>query len=149
MAHEPGTVFSPLVKLPKDLNACWPWLGNTTAAGIPIKQWNGKPKAARRWLWELLFGTVPNGLVVYGTCGAADCINPAHSACGFPADVVRNNIQAVLTVGDVQAIKRSADDGLLQVTLAGQYGVAPSVISDIVNNKRWARVKKPRKKKTP
>lgn len=145
MAHEPGTVFEPLVNLPKDLNDCWPWIGRCTNNGTPIKQWNGKPKTARKWLWELLFGRVPDGLVVYGTCGARDCINPRHAAVGFAKDARRFDVRTKLDTADVMLIKRAADDGVMLAVLAERYGVSPTTISDVVRGKSWAAKRTPKR----
>lgn len=142
MAHEPGTVFAPLVQLPKDLNQCWLWLAQVNEKGAGLKQWNGRPKTARKWIWELLFGNVPKGLVVYGTCGTPECFNPSHMACGTRTDVNRNNTQAILTLGDIQAIRDLANNGVLNVTIAERFGVDPSTISDIIRGARWKRNRK-------
>ena len=43
MAHHPGDVLKPLVKLPRDPAKCWQWLGKVADNGYAIKQWHNKP----------------------------------------------------------------------------------------------------------
>lgn len=148
MAHEPGTVLKPVVKLPRDLNTCWPWQGTCNEHGTPLKQWNGRPKAARRWLYELLFGVVPDGLVVYNTCGTRECVNPAHLARGYVADCNRTGERAILSEADVKEAKRRSDDEPIDL-IAADLGVSPSTLSDALAGRSWAKKKKKRKSPDP
>lgn len=137
MAHEPGTVFKPVVKLPRDLNQCWPWLAQVNSTGTPVKQWNGKPKAARRWLYELLFGAVGKGREVYGTCGSRDCINPKHATVGTAKDRVRMNEATTLSTADVRDIREAHANGVWNSTQATKYGVTEATICDVVAHRTW------------
>lgn len=138
MAHEPGTVFKPVVKFPRDLNQCWPWQAQVNSTGTPVKQWNGKPKAARRWLYELLLGAVGKELEVFGTCGSRDCINPTHAAVGPPKARIRTGEAALLSTGDARDIRLAHENGVWNSSQATKYGVSESTICDVVAHRTWA-----------
>lgn len=147
MARIEGCATEPLVKLPKDPDACWSWLAQIDADGYPRKQMGGQPLRAQRWMWQVLFGRVPEGLVIYTSCGSQTCVNPHHLRCGFQADANRESVTTVLTPADVTEIRRSIDDGLMQVTLAARFGVSQQTISDIARNRRWGKKKRTAKRK--
>ena len=143
MPHEPGTTVKQLVKLPKDPEGCWEWLGMHNNRGVPMKQHKGAPIAARRWLWGQLFGEVPPGLEVFGVCGALSCVNPHHMRCGAALDRVQNGALANLTPGDVLEIKRARYAGAYEkAALAMKFGVPRSVLNSIWRGDTWKRVSK-------
>jgi hypothetical protein len=43
MAHAPGSVLKPLVKIGRTPADCWSWLGKIDELGCAIKQFDGKP----------------------------------------------------------------------------------------------------------
>jgi hypothetical protein len=86
-----GQVIKPLVKLGKRADDCWEWLGPKCSAGHGKKTFNGRDVLAHRWMWEQLFGPIPDGLVVFTTCENKGCINPHHFACGTQAQACRWN----------------------------------------------------------
>lgn len=138
MAHEPGTVLKQLVKLPKDPAGCWKWLGQVNNRGCPVKQHNGRPIAARRWLWSQLFGDVPDGLEVFNTCGDLSCVSPHHMRCGTPMDRVAAGPLANLTPGDVAQIRKAKNAGPFEKKgLAMQLGVPLATLNDIWSGRAW------------
>jgi transcriptional regulator NrdR family protein len=50
------------------------------------------------------------------------------------------NAASVLTVRDVKTLRQLAAKGVLQKTLAVQYGIAPGTVSRIVRRELWAHV---------
>lgn len=130
MSIAPGTVLKPLVKLPRSSEGCWEWQGHCNTNGVPMKQVNGAPIAARRWLWESLFGQLPPGLIVYGTCGNLRCVNPHHMRCGLHADQNQQN-HSDLTPFDVAEIKRAKRCYATRVRLSQRLGVSEDVIKTI------------------
>lgn len=149
MARIEGVATRPLIKLPRNPEGCWGWLGHTDAAGYPKKQVGGQPIRAQRWMWQVLYGAVPEGLVIYTTCGTKTCVNPHHLKCGFQADANRAGNGATLTPADVLAIRQAIDDGVMQVSLSERLGVAPGTINDVYQRRRWRATKKLRKGATP
>jgi hypothetical protein len=134
-----GQTIKPLVKLGKRPEDCWTWLGPTTEAGHGKKTYCGQNLMAHRWLWEMLFGPIPCGLVVYATCDTKGCINPHHLACGFQADANRQSVQTKLLPQDVQDIKRALKERSPAVihTLAERHGVNAAHIREIANGRAW------------
>lgn len=143
MAHEPGTVLKQLVELPKNPSECWKWLGYVDPNGIPRKQVNGKPIAARRWLWEQLFGVPLPGLEVFNVCGTHGCISPHHMRCGFSYERTQLGALAKLTPSDVAEIKRRKKAGPYEKqALAMKLGVPLKTLQAIWNGKQWANITK-------
>lgn len=141
MPHEPGTTLKQLVKLPRDPGACWEWLGRCNDSGVPTKQFRGRPMAARRWLWGQLFGEVPPGLEVFGTCGTLTCVNPYHMRCGTNTDRIQLGSLTDLTPADVREIKKAKSASLpVRRALAARLGVDLSVLRAIWRGDTWRRV---------
>lgn len=133
MSHPPGTTLKPLVKLPKSGDACWEWIGRATAGGYPVKQFNGAPIPARRWIYTQLLGPIPDGLVVATRCGNRMCVNPLHLYVTFQAHANRDGSNTVLTPSDVAEIRakgRARTPNLARL-LAERYGVTPQTIRDV------------------
>lgn len=59
--------------------SCWVWTASTDAAGYArIAIGNYKYRRAHRALYELLYGQVPEGLVLDHLCKNRSCVNPSH-----------------------------------------------------------------------
>jgi hypothetical protein len=127
--HAPGTTLKPLVKLGRDPADCWSWLGAIhEKSGYAHKQHAGATLLAHRWIWQTLFGPIPDGLIVSHTCGNRTCINPHHLRVTTQAEGCREGITASLTPADVTEIKRAGrgERGRnLRSHLADRYGVTP------------------------
>jgi hypothetical protein len=141
MAHESGTVFGPLVKLPKDPSACWVWIGGAHANGHGKKTHNGKDVLAHRYVWECLFGPIPIGLVVSHDCRNNLCVNPHHLILRTQSDNCQAGEGAKLVIADVVEIRRQLDDGEFPDTIAKRAGVSRSTVMDIKRRKSWAKAK--------
>jgi hypothetical protein len=142
----PGFVADPLVRIPRDANQCWPWQGQLNTNGTPIKSWRGEPINARRWLWELLFGKLPDGYEVFTTCGIGDCANPAHLRCGTHAE--RCQAHATLSSWDVYEIRAVTPANRTRAhaeILATRFGVSATQVHNIWNKFTWA--VRPRRKR--
>ena len=82
---------------------CWVWAGDrNVVTGLPIRQMCGVTISARRWLYEMLLGPVPDSKVVGTYCGSADCCNPAHLKLTDRAEIARD--ASDLTDGDRESI---------------------------------------------
>lgn len=55
---------------------CWAWLGSVNQTGVP-QIWDGKLKSARRVIYELWVGDLPNEPLA-STCETLNCCNPDH-----------------------------------------------------------------------
>jgi hypothetical protein len=143
MAHAPGSVLKPLVKIGRTPADCWSWLGKIDELGCAIKQFNGKPISARRWMWTQLFGPVPDGLVVTTECGSKQCTNPHCLRLCTQADACRASGSTTLVAGDIAEIRKAKTGGGDQMAniLAERYGVSHATIRDIWRRKSWASAK--------
>ena len=59
-------------------DACWPWLSSKNRWLSPSIQIQKVTRSARRVLWEVVTGNVPEGYSVSDSCGRRDCMNPDH-----------------------------------------------------------------------
>ena len=143
MSHAPGSTLRALVKLGRDPADCWLWLGKIDANGYAIKQFNGKPIPARRWMYEQLFGPIPVGLVATTKCGSKQCTNPFCLRLTTQADAVRAGDGTILTSGDIVEIRKQKGLGgdKMAGILAERYGVSPFTIRDIWRRSSWAKAK--------
>lgn len=149
MPH-PGQTMRPLVKLGRAPDDCWTWLGPIGTTGHAKKTFAGKDMPAHRWIWEQLFGPIPDGLVVYSTCESKSCINPHHLACGTIADAVRSSVTTKLLPADVLEIKAATEHTSTTAEyFASKFGCSPQLVRDIWRGDAWSRSRKFRGPKRP
>jgi len=139
-----GQILKPQVRIGKSPDDCWQWLGPTTANGHGKKTYCGKNIMAHRWIWEMLFGPIADGLVVYRTCATHACVNPHHLACGYQADAVRASNTAKLLPQDIADIRAARGTQTLHTVqhLADRYGVTAGTIRSIWAGRSWGKRKK-------
>lgn len=145
MSHAEGTTIKPMVRLPRDPAACWEWLGTVDAAGYARKQHRRRSMTAARWMWETLWGALPEALVVITSCGSRTCCNPAHLRAVPLTEAQRSGIAATLTSADVIDIRRARKGRTLHTAslLAERHGVLPSTIRAIWKGQTWRPVRHP------
>jgi hypothetical protein len=143
MGHAPGSTLRALVRLGRTPDACWEWLGKIDENGYAIKQFDGKPITARRWMWQQLFGPVPLGLIVSSTCGSKTCTNPFHLRLCTQADACQSGIGTILTHGDVVEIRKNKGHGGDQMAkiLAERLGISAATVRDIWRRSSWNKPK--------
>lgn len=152
-----GQVLRPLVKLPRDPEACWEWLAcKRSDDGLALKQIGGRNVPARRWIWEQLFGPIPDGYVIAQLCGNQSCVNPHHLKRTTLAEAQRLGTSPKLTAADVADI-RAAFAALptnlalreRALKLAPGYEVSANCILDIVRGDTWRSKTKSPQARTP
>lgn len=57
---------------------CWYWLGGKNAQGYGNVSVGGTTRRAHRVAYEILVGSIPEGLVVDHLCRNPSCVNPDH-----------------------------------------------------------------------
>lgn len=61
-------------------STCWNWTASLRSKNSPYGNFKvlGKTKLAHRISYELLVGTIPEGLTIDHTCKNTKCVNPSH-----------------------------------------------------------------------
>lgn len=80
MKRTTGSRFAAKLDMPRGLAGCWTWTGVHSGDGYgrfhcPTRR---RMVVAHRWLWERLFGPVPERHVLDHLCRNRSCVNPAH-----------------------------------------------------------------------
>lgn len=113
---------------------------------------NGKSIGVHRFVYEQMFGEIPEGLVVRHRCDNPHCINPEHLELGTQADNIRDMVErgrqakgsmtksAKLTEQDVCEIRRRLDAGERVCDLARAFEVHYMTIVRIKQKKIWKHV---------
>ena len=131
---------------------CHLWVGFKTGAGYGQTTFNGRKEAAHRIAFYLATGTWPL-LFVLHSCDTPACVNPRHLREGTNQDNTNDKIargrvargsdlpHTKLTNETVIQIREMhATGNFTQASLGRQFDVAPSIISRVVNRKRWQHV---------
>lgn len=132
---------------------CWEWAGVRSDRGYgKLGSPGGKQIRAHRWVWELLFGPIPDGMNVLHRCDNPPCCRPDHLFLGSHLDNAQdrdrkgrdrhitgeNHPRARLS--QLQAIEIRGKYSLgtyRQSDLALEYGVTQTTISHIVRGHRY------------
>jgi len=116
---------------------CWEWKRSVGANGYGQLQAKGKNVLAHRHFYEIFKGPIPEGKHIDHLCRNCTCVNPAHLEPVTPAENVRRGKLAKLSPEQVFKIRNLYDGGGLISNIAAQFGVSPTCVSDIVNQRRW------------
>jgi len=131
---------------------CWVWTGQRSHGGYGIFSANGKPVRAHRYLYEVLNGLIPAGLVIRHTCDNPPCIRPEHLLPGTLIDNARDSVDRGRNVhGDTHPRSKLSDEkvrkirelkaaGLSHRELADFYGVSSAAIAHIFQGITWKHV---------
>ena len=149
--------WSKVCKLSEKQGGCWVWTGGQDKdmygrfrlceAGKKINI------MAHVYSFYLTNGFMPGSLLVCHTCDHPYCVNPDHLFLGTPKENVQDamkkgrhplgetNGQAKLTNEKVKLIRElNATGDYTKQQLSDQFGVAQSVIYDVIARRRWKHV---------
>lgn len=116
-------------------NACTEWTGGKDADGYPMFWYQGKTERASRCLWCILYGAIPDGLIVRHTCDNPECLNPSHLQLGTHKDNTADAIKHNRLVGPrkmdeekQELLVKYSSLGLSRKALADLLGVSVSTL---------------------
>lgn len=137
-----------------ETTGCWLWTGSTTKGYGSMHTSMGVPAYAHRVSFAIHNPDVSiSGMVVCHRCDTPRCVNPEHLFLGTPKDNVRDAWQkgriklpterssgqghknAKLSDEAVSEIRRLAKEGKSYASLAKQFNVSGTTVSQIVRNK--------------
>lgn len=133
---------------------CWKWKGYVTPSGYGKLSYRNKNLPAHRASMILAHGEIPDGKIVCHHCDNPPCTNPSHLYFGTGSDNAADNINrgrgytvrgemvgnSRLTAADIIDIRQRVVSGETQSSIAKEYGVDPSHISNIINRKNWKHI---------
>lgn len=111
-------------------DGCWEWQASIFKdSGYGQVRWLGKTRRSHILVYELVYGEVPEGMLICHACDNVLCCNPNHLYLGTSTD---NKINFDI----VENIRREVKTEK-QKDVARRYNLSESVVSEIVNNKAW------------
>jgi hypothetical protein len=149
--------YTRFIRLPEGGDGCWLWDIAKTQNGyttIRIPGTKTKKVSGHRIAWVLFNGPIPPSMFVLHHCDTKACVRPDHLYLGTPKENMRDKIvrqrtnhpygersgSAKLSNEDVIDIRHRYSEGTLQKSLANEYRVDQSTISDIVRKIHWKNI---------
>lgn len=140
-------------------SGCWEWTGvklpvSKSGRGgygtIGLGPGTRDKGYVHRVSYELHKGKIPAGMFVLHRCDNRPCVNPDHLFLGTAKDNAldasskgrmaagESNATAKLTASDVDAIRKRLAKGETQSSIASDFGVSQSQISNINRRRAWS-----------
>lgn len=133
---------------------CWGFTGTRPDGRYGHFSVNGQTVKAHRWIYELLHGPIPEGLILRHRCDEPSCVNPMHLEIGTSAQNTQDIIErgrwpdrsgekhpmAVLNAEKVRRIRHLATLGYTQHWIAEQCGISKQHVGKIVRRECWDHV---------
>ena len=150
-SNDPSDVFKHIHMLGRD--HCWRWKGawgGRAREKRPYYMAGGKRTFAYRWVWELVHGPIPDGMIVLHSCDNGGwpigCCNPDHMHLGSHQqnmDEMTDRERHGLPRTAVTAIRRLLEQGDTQQSVAEKFGVSRETVSAIATGRVYKRSARP------
>lgn len=127
-------------------SGCWLWTGHIIKSGYgqfcPAK---GVADGAHRYSYKIHKGEIPEGMFVCHKCNVKTCVNPEHLYLGSPLqntqDAAKDGLMGhKLSADDVLKIVDWSKQGIRHATIAAEFGVTRSMISNVCRGETWRHV---------
>jgi hypothetical protein len=122
--------------------ACWLWRGALRGGGYGTINVRGRMLQAHRVSLYLATGVL--GEVAQHSCDVRACVRPDHLTWGNTqtnvSDAVRKGRRGKLNDAAVREIRQEHAAGVVGSDIAKRHGIAPSMVSYIVNRKLWRHI---------
>lgn len=132
---------------------CWWWTGKISRKTGYGGFWDGESDiSTHRYAYRYAFGAIPDGLHVLHDCDNPPCVNPHHLYAGSPADNAHDaserlrlrhgeeHHKAKLNADQVRQIRAKRAAGETCVSVAEQFGCAPTLVSMIEHRQIWRHI---------
>jgi hypothetical protein len=133
---------------------CWEWTAGKSTAGYGGFKVDGIQMKAHRFVWELVHGSIPDGMLVCHHCDNPGCVNPEHLFLGTPQDNMDDKVKkgrhkspsgsrhgmAKLTEWQVLKIRELVQSGDDRGIVGARFGVSRNYITKIVSREIWSSV---------
>jgi hypothetical protein len=109
--------------------ACTGWLGGKDQDGYPMFWYEGKTERASRALWKLIYGGIPEGLIVRHKCDNPACLNLDHLELGTH----KENTGDALERGRMQGPVKVTEEKKAQILSMRRQGISLASIAQQLN----------------
>lgn len=135
-----------------ELGQCWEWIASCSKKGYGQIGIQGKVLRTHRFVWEITNGGIPDELQVLHKCDNRKCVNPNHLFLGTNTDNVRDKViksRQSKMIGEKNPCRKLSWEQISDMRsrfsrneirakdLIKEYGMSPSQISKILNEKSW------------
>jgi hypothetical protein len=138
----------------KDSNNCWLWTGCSFKNGYGRMRFGKFTRVPHRVSYELMIGSIPDGLLVCHSCDVRLCCNPDHLFLGTDADNIRDcqtkgrravfkgelHPMSKLKESDILTIRERRIKGEFLSKIADDFFVTASLVSMISKHKIWRHI---------
>ena len=136
---------------------CWEWTGATNGVGYGRISIEGKSILTHRFSYSLVYGPVPDGMLVCHHCDNPGCVKPSHLFIGTQSDNLKDafgkgrltppcirgeaHVSSKLVENDVHEIRRLYATGrVTQAVLGKMWRISEVMAGKIVNRRKWKHV---------